>query len=171
MASLEARIAGGEKAGFAEWLLTLKAADVEDLRKFRWLESPEEQALAHGKSCWEDLGAIESPKLQNPKSKVGRQYSAFSAWCFSLTARIGRICRYATVTRITDLGRKKCSRFLSTPATRACCWPLRNTDACIRLPGSRFDSRSRSIVAQRGQEHRQQSEDLLGEKANSDFWI
>ena len=36
----------------AEVVLTLKASGVEDLRKFRWLEAPDERAGACGESCW-----------------------------------------------------------------------------------------------------------------------
>jgi len=60
-----------KRLDLAEVVLTLKAAGVEDLRKFRWLEPPEEQALAHAEELLGDLGALEvSPKseLQGPKS-------------------------------------------------------------------------------------------------------
>lgn len=42
----------------AEVVLTLLAAGVENLRKFRWLEAPDEQALAHAEELLLDLGAI-----------------------------------------------------------------------------------------------------------------
>ena len=47
-----------KRLDLAEVVLTLKAAGVEDLRKFRWLEPPEEQALAHAEELLTDLGAL-----------------------------------------------------------------------------------------------------------------
>ena len=41
----------------SEVVLTLKAAGVEDLRKFRWLEKPDEISLTHAEELLEDLGA------------------------------------------------------------------------------------------------------------------
>ena len=60
-----------KRLDLAEVVLTLKAAGVENLRTFRWLEAPEEQALAHAEELLEDLGAIEGPKskVQSPKSE------------------------------------------------------------------------------------------------------
>lgn len=42
----------------SEVVLTLKAAGVDDLRKFRWLEKPDEIALTHAEELLEDLGAL-----------------------------------------------------------------------------------------------------------------
>ena len=47
-----------KRLDLAEVVLTLKAAGVEDLRSFRWLERPEEQALAHAEELLTDLGAL-----------------------------------------------------------------------------------------------------------------
>ena len=44
----------------AEVVLTLKAAGVEDLLKFRWLEAPSEIALHHAEELLVDLGALRS---------------------------------------------------------------------------------------------------------------
>src|SRR5438128_3120951 len=57
-----------KRLDLAEVVLTLKAAGIEDLRKFRWLDAPEEKALAHAEELLEDLGAL--AKVQSPKSKV-----------------------------------------------------------------------------------------------------
>jgi len=67
-------------------VLTLKAAMLEDLRKFRWLESPEEQALAHAEELLEDLRRYRESKVQNqsPKSEDSIQHSVP---VFSLTAQ------------------------------------------------------------------------------------
>ena len=47
-----------KRLDLAEVVLALKAAGVEDLRKFRWLEPPDEQALAHAEELLADLGAL-----------------------------------------------------------------------------------------------------------------
>ncbi len=47
-----------KRLDLSEVALTLKAAGVTELRKFRWLEPPGEQALAHAEELLQDLGAI-----------------------------------------------------------------------------------------------------------------
>jgi HrpA-like RNA helicase len=46
----------------SEVVLTLKAAGVDDLRKFRWLEKPDEISLTHAEELLEDLGAIKAAR-------------------------------------------------------------------------------------------------------------
>jgi ATP-dependent helicase HrpB len=48
-----------KRLDLAEVVLTLKAAGVEDLRQFRWLEAPAEPALQHAVELLTDLGALE----------------------------------------------------------------------------------------------------------------
>ncbi len=57
----------------SEVVLTLKAAGVEDLRKFRWLEKPDEISLTHAEELLADLGAIHDGKI----TVVGRKMLAF----------------------------------------------------------------------------------------------
>jgi ATP-dependent helicase HrpB len=130
-----------KRLDLAEVVLTLKAAGVEDLRKFRWLEAPEEQALAHAEELLADLGALKESGAANGLSQVtevGRKMLAFP-----LHPRYGRMllaaqeyhcvhqaCLLAALTQGRDL-------------------LLRNVD--------------RDTVRWR--------EDLLGDKADSDFWI
>lgn len=47
-----------KRLDLAEVALTLKAAGVRDLRRFRWLEPPDEAALAHAEELLADLGAL-----------------------------------------------------------------------------------------------------------------
>ena len=49
-----------KRLDLAEVVLTLKAAGVEDLRKFRWLEKPDEISLTHAEELLLDLGALKS---------------------------------------------------------------------------------------------------------------
>ncbi len=58
----------------AEVVLTLKAAGVDDLRKFRWLEKPDEISLTHAEELLTDLGAIDhASKI----TAIGRKMLAF----------------------------------------------------------------------------------------------
>jgi ATP-dependent helicase HrpB len=130
-----------KRLDLAEVVLTLKASGVHDLRKFRWLEPPEEQALAHAEELLIDLGAIKSADASPANARiteVGRKMLAFP-----LHPRYGRMllaaqqygcvhqaCLVAALTQGRDL-------------------LLRNID--------RDTARWR--------------EDLLGDKAGSDFWI
>ena len=58
----------------SEVVLTLKAAGVDDLRKFRWLEKPDEISLTHAEELLEDLGAIGHDKKI---TAIGRKMLAF----------------------------------------------------------------------------------------------
>src|ERR1035437_1221940 len=72
-----------KRLDLAEMVLTLKAAGVEDLRTFRWLESPEEQSLAHAEELLTDLGALRpinyqlKPLYQLSITPLGRKMLAF----------------------------------------------------------------------------------------------
>src|SRR5207248_9048076 len=44
-----------KRLDLSEVVLTLKAAGVDDLRKFRWLEAPDEPSLAHAEELLTDL--------------------------------------------------------------------------------------------------------------------
>ena len=55
-----------KRLDLAEVVLTLKAAGVRDLRRFRWLEPPEEQALAHAEELLLDLGALAPAPASGP---------------------------------------------------------------------------------------------------------
>ena len=58
----------------SEVVLTLKAADVTDLRKFRWLEKPDEISLTHAEELLTDLGALDHTGQITP---IGRKMLAF----------------------------------------------------------------------------------------------
>jgi ATP-dependent helicase HrpB len=62
-----------KRLDLAEVVLTLKAAGIQDLRGFRWLEPPEEQALRHAEELLIDLKALESPPStgHGPQPEVG----------------------------------------------------------------------------------------------------
>jgi ATP-dependent helicase HrpB len=57
----------------AETVLTLKAAGTPDLRKFRWLDAPDESSLSHAEELLTDLGALKGPAI----TELGRRMLAF----------------------------------------------------------------------------------------------
>ncbi len=130
-----------KRLDLAEVVLTLKASGVADLRKFRWLDPPEERALAHAEELLVDLGALkpeQGPALTPQITEVGRKMLAFP-----LHPRYGRMLLAAADYRCVH---QAC---LVAALTQGRDLLLRNVD--------RDTARSR--------------EDLLGEKASSDFWI
>ncbi len=58
-------------------ILTLKAAGLEDLRKFRWLEAPAEAALQHAEDLLIDLGAMVRHGERSVITELGRRMLAF----------------------------------------------------------------------------------------------
>jgi len=62
-----------KRLDLAEVVLTLKAAGVEDLRQFRWLEAPADAALSHAEELLADLGALKD----NAITDLGRRMLAF----------------------------------------------------------------------------------------------
>ncbi|KAF0246928.1 MAG: ATP-dependent helicase [Planctomycetota bacterium] len=58
----------------AEAALALKAGGVKELRKFRWLDAPEEKALVHAENLLEDLGALDG---EQEITALGRRLLAF----------------------------------------------------------------------------------------------
>jgi ATP-dependent helicase HrpB len=130
-----------KRLDLAEVVLTLKASGVEDLKKFRWLDPPEERALAHAEELLTDLGALrpEQGLAAIPQiTDVGRKMLAFP-----LHPRYSRMLLAAADYRCVH---QAC---LIAALTQGRDLLLRNVD--------RDTARSR--------------EDLLGEKASSDFWI
>ncbi len=131
-----------KRLDLAEVVLTLKAAGVENLRTFRWLEAPDEKSLEHAEELLTDLGALKSvaqafqPALQI--TPVGRKMLAFPVhprYARMLLAAqeygcVYQACLVAALTQGRDL-------------------LLRNVDKATN----------------------QAREDLLGDKASSDFWI
>ena len=67
-----------KRLDLSEIVLTLKASGVEDLRTFRWLESPGEAALIHAEELLLDLGALEH-HADSPTTitSLGRRMLAF----------------------------------------------------------------------------------------------
>ena len=124
-----------KRLDLAEVVLTLKAAGVENLRKFRWLESPDELSLAHAEELLTDLGALDKHGSITP---VGRKMLAFPIHP-----------RYA--------------RMLLAAQEYGCVYQA----ALVAALTQGRDLLLRNV----GRETNELREDLLGEKASSDFWI
>ena len=124
-----------KRLDLSEVVLTLKASGVEDLRKFRWLEKPDEISLTHAEELLADLGALDHSGRITP---VGRKMLAFPlhpryARMLLAAQEYGCVHQACLVAALTQ-GR----------------------DLLIRNVGKEVESAR---------------EDLLGEKATSDFWI
>ena len=131
-----------KRLDLSEVVLTLKAAGVQDLRKFRWLEAPDEQSLAHAEELLTDLGALKPVSqlstINSQLTPIGRQMLAFPlhpryARMLLAAQEYGCVYQACLVAALTQ-GR----------------------DLLLRNCGKEVDSAR---------------EDLLGEKSTSDFWI
>jgi ATP-dependent helicase HrpB len=142
-----------KRLDLAEVVLTLKAAGVENLRKFRWLEPPDEQGLAHAEELLTDLGALR-PVAQGFQP-----------------AGSGDLPVASPPLQITPIGRKmlafplhpRYARMLLAAQEYGCVYQA----ALVAALTQGRDLLLRNI----GRDTSQLREDLLGEKASSDFWI
>jgi ATP-dependent helicase HrpB len=66
-----------KRLDISEVVLTLKAAGIEDVRRFRWLEPPGEAALVHAEELLLDLGALEAGPSSTVITQLGRRMLAF----------------------------------------------------------------------------------------------
>ena len=123
-----------KRLDLSEVVLTLKSSGVVDLRKFRWLEKPDEISLTHAEELLADLGAIHENKI----TAIGRKMLAFPLHP-----------RYA--------------RMLLAAQTYGCVYQACLVAALTQGRGLLLRNCGKEVDSVR--------EDLLGEKASSDFWI
>ncbi len=147
-----------KRLDLAEVVLTLKAAGVDDLRQFRWLEKPDDISLTHAEELLLDLGALE----------VVAQASRL---CDSETADQLEAHRRVACATITPVGRKMLA------------FPLHPRYARMLLAAQEFGCVHQACLVAALTQGRDLllrnvdkttagfREDLLGEKATSDFWI
>ena len=152
-----------KRLDLAEVVLTLKAAGVEDLRKFRWLEKPDEISLTHAEELLLDLGALQR------RTGVAPVSNQFPAQAEQEKKNGDRLEACPTV--ITEVGRKMLA------------FPLHPRYARMLLAAREFGCVHQAcLVAALTQDRdlllrnvdkttNEFREDLLGEKATSDFWI
>lgn len=137
----------------SEVVLTLKAAGIEDLRRFRWLEPPDEAALSHAEELLADLGAIRA--LPPAPGEMRREPGAAGG----------------VRSEITPLGRKmlafpvhpRYSRMLIAASEHRCVH-----QACLVAALTQGRDLLLRNVDRATYELR---EDLLGAGASSDFWL
>ncbi len=166
-----------KRLDLAEVVLTLKAAGVGDLRAFRWLEKPDDISLIHAEELLLDLGALSRSSTGFEPVNVGQASSLPSPTARSREAETGLEARptdrklEARATTITPLGRRmlafpahpRYSRMLLAAQEYGCVH-----QAC--LVAALTQGRD-LLMRGGGKEVRDDREDLLGEKATSDFWI
>jgi ATP-dependent helicase HrpB len=153
-----------KRLDLAEVVLTLKAVGVEDLRKFRWLEAPDEKALTHAEELLADLGALRSGTGVPPVSGQ-RPTSALAP------PAPGGDRQDACPTSITPLGRKmlafplhpRYSRMLLAAQDNGCVYQAALVAALTQGRDLLLRNVDRATAEFR--------DDLLGDKATSDFWI
>ncbi len=154
----------------SEVVLTLKAAGVENLRAFRWLEKPDEISLTHAEELLEDLGALKTVAQASSPAGSGGVPAASS------NSNAGPGCPANPQTRtsalhITPIGRKMLA------------FPLHPRYARMLLAAQEYQcvhqaclvaalTQGRDLLLRNaGKDVESAREDLLGEKASSDFWI
>ncbi len=158
-----------KRLDLAEVVLTLKAAGVEDLRGFRWLEKPDEISLTHAEELLLDLGALTNGVAQASSPAGSGDFPVANS-------NAGQECPANPQTRmsalqITPVGRKmlafpvhpRYSRMLLAAQEYGCVH-----QACLvaALTQGR-DLLLRNV----GRETVLAREDLFGDKASSDFWV
>ena len=145
-----------KRLDLSEVVLTLKASGVADLRKFRWLEPPEEQALVHAEELLTDLGALHV---------VGRPLTP------ALSPSEGERETSTAATTITPIGRKMLA------------FPLHPRYARMLLAAQDFGcvqqaclvaalTQGRDLLLRNvDRDTASYRDDLLGDRAASDFFI
>jgi ATP-dependent helicase HrpB len=165
-----------KRLDLAEVVLTLKAAGVEDLRKFRWLEKPDEISLTHAEELLTDLGALTAGSAAAPAASVsapltesGSVHRSRSVSGGAPDTTRGGAC--APQAQITPVGRKmlafplhpRYARMLLAAQEFGCVH-----QACLVAALTQGRDLLLRNVEKTTSDYR---EDLLGEKATSDFWI
>lgn len=157
-----------KRLDLCEVVLNLKAAGVEDLRTFRWLEPPAEHSLAHAEELLVDLGAL---KRAHPNTPSGVRVSE-PARLGGNSIRAGlETAAPPSRTTITPLGRRmlafplhpRYARMLLAAQEYGCVYHAALMAALTQGRDLLLRNVDRDTTARR--------EDLLGEKVSSDFWI
>jgi len=172
-----------KRLDLSEVVLTLKASGVEDLRAFRWLEKPDEISLTHAEELLTDLGALKLGSASVPLAESGvapdSHETKMPSWGklverdFRRDAENGTrdACAPQSPLQITPIGRKMLA------------FPLHPRYARMLLAAQEYGcvhqaclvaalTQGRDLLLRNcGKEVESAREDLLGEKASSDFWI
>jgi ATP-dependent helicase HrpB len=165
-----------KRLDLAEVVLTLKAAGVEDLRAFRWLEKPDEISLTHAEELLVDLGALKAGSAAASAAVVSAPLATKGGThpdtnISDEASEMAREGARAPQLQITPVGRKmlafpahpRYSRMLLAAQEFGCVH-----QAC--LVAALTQGRD-LLLRNAGRDVQNNREDLLGEKASSDFWI
>jgi ATP-dependent helicase HrpB len=161
-----------KRLDLAEVVLTLKAAGAPDLRRFRWLEPPTEQALAHAEELLTDLGALKTmdPASHRPRDPTSETPQAVPSMSLASPPQDSGAAA-VSVAAITELGRRmlafpvhpRYARMLLAAQEYGCVY-----QAC--LVAALTQGRD-LLLRKAGRETDQLREELFGEQACSDFLI
>jgi ATP-dependent helicase HrpB len=104
-----------KRLDLAEVVLTLKVADVDDLRKFRWLEKPDEISLTHAEELLEDLGAVGYDKKITATGRKMLAFPLHPRYARMLLAAqefgcVRQACLVAALTQGRDLLLRNCGK-------------------------------------------------------------
>ncbi|MCU0788030.1 MAG: helicase, partial [Verrucomicrobia bacterium] len=145
-----------QRLDLAEVVLTLKAAGVEDLHGFRWLEHPGDQRLAHAEELLVDLGALGSAERGvRSEEQVASDDSAFRAPRSAITPLGRRMLAFPVHPRY--------SRMLLAAQELGCVYR-----ACLVAALTQGRDLLLRKVDKTSRDYR---DDMLGEKASSDFFL
>ena len=154
----------------AEVVLNLKAAGVEELRHFRWLEPPPDQALQHAEELLVDLGALQEIRPETSQTKVPAEAPVPSTEPGAAPAEPAP-APAPLRSVLTELGRKMLA------------FPVHPRYARMLLAAQEYDcvyqacliaalTQGRELfIRSPGKEVEELREELFGHKASSDFWI
>ena len=150
-----------KRLDLAEIVLTLKASGVEDVKNFRWLEPPDPRSLERAETLLEDLGALQTEhrtsNAEHPTSKenAAHETKPFDVRCSSISPLGRRMLAFPVHPRY--------ARMLLAAHDLGC------VPAAARVAAL---TQGRSVLRRaEGKQMAQEREDILGEKAESDFFI
>ena len=146
-----------KRLDLAEVVLTLKASGVQDVARFRWLEAPDARGLERALTLLTDLGALEGSHGggETRSDETSQQSSAPPRLRGSITPLGRRMLAFPAHPRY--------ARMLLEAHERGC---VRAVTLIAAL------TQGRNLLRRpEGKQMQQDREDLLGESAESDFFI
>jgi len=184
-----------QRLDLAEVVLTLKAAGVEDLHDFRWLEHPGDQRLAHAEELLLDLGALNVGQASRLSSCLQTAFGNARAATQpappsapdptkSGGAAVGdRVLDSARPARRSEERRDACPTLITPLGRRMLAFPLHPRYARMLLAAEELGcvyqaclvaalTQGRDLLLRKvDKSSKDFREDMLGEKASSDFFL
>jgi ATP-dependent helicase HrpB len=172
-----------KRLDLSEVVLTLKASGVEDLRKFRWLEKPDEISLTHAEQLLTDLGALKMGSARVPRAESGVAPDSRETKIISEEKSAQRDFRRDAENGTRDACAPQSQLQITAIGRKMLAFPLHPRYARMLLAAQEYGcvhqaclvaalTQGRDLLLRNcGREVDSAREDLLGEKASSDFWI